>query len=83
MYVYTHIIQLAVHFEVEEFLVSIAVASVHCSESIPPVMRIPLFTWNMLFLCHNIDGSQSNSTEWKCFAVVALFHLVDQIDNYD
>ena len=61
MYVYTHIILLAISLAIEEFLASIAAASAHCSESICSVIRILLFTWNMLYLCHNIDGSLSNS----------------------
>ena len=54
---------LAVYFAVEEFLAFVAVASGQCSESICSVIRIALFTWNLLHLCHNIDGSLSTSTE--------------------
>ena len=63
MYVYTHIILLAISLAIKDFLASIAAASVQCFESICYVIRIPLFTWNMLHLCHNIGGSLSNSIE--------------------
>jgi len=83
MYVYTHTILLAVSLMIEEFLASIAAVSVQCSESICSEISITLFAWNMLHLCHNTDGSLGNSTEWKCFTVVALFHHVDQIADCD
>jgi len=62
MYVYTHIILLALSLAIE-FLASIAAASVQCFDSICSVIRIPLFTFNVLRFCHNIDGSLTNSTE--------------------